>query len=413
MKKLEGWGKKKLKYIVSIQKGKVPKEILTTNFNNELPVYLTMDYLRGVSKQIYYVPNFDKYIVVEDNEILLLWDGSNAGEFLWSKKGVLSSTMAVVKPNNEINKQFLFYRFKDFERYLKDITVGMGIPHVNPQEFLNFSFFIPSLNEQSLIANYLDRKTAEIDDLIAKKERLIELYEEEKRAIINKAVTKGLNPNVKMKDSGIPWLGEIPEHWEVVKFNHYVFLKHGYQFRDYDFTEDGIKVIKITQLLPNGKLDTENVSYIDEKRLDEFRELLIKSGDILMALTGGTIGKIIRVKEVNEPLVQNYRVGNFYPINEKLSKDFLFWLLSSNLILEQIFYVQRETGQPNIGKENFNKMIFGLPPKEEQNQIVEYIGEKITCIDSKIEKTKKMTELLKEYKTSLISEVVTGKRRVV
>jgi len=284
MKELENWEKKKLKHIVSIQKGKVPKEMITTNSNKELPVYLTMDYLRGESKKIYYVPDYEKYILIEDKEILLLWDGSNAGEFLWSKKGVLSSTMAVVKPNDTINKQFLFYRFKDFERYLKDITVGMGIPHVNPQEFLNFSFFIPSLNEQSLIANYLDHKTAEIDELIAKKEHLLELYEEEKKAIINRAVTKGINPNVKMKDSGIPWLGEIPEHWEVKKLK-YVVSKIGSGITPKGganvYKLSGIPLLRSQNIHFNG-LKLDDVAYISKEIHDSMSNSKVKPGDVLL-----------------------------------------------------------------------------------------------------------------------------------
>jgi type I restriction enzyme S subunit len=278
--------------------------------------------------------------------------------------------------------------------------------------FKNIQVVIPPKPEQTAIANYLDRKTTQIDQLIAGKKRLLELYEEEKTAIINKAVTKGIKAIVKMKDSGIDWLGKIPEHWEVVKFNHYVYLRHGYQFRDYDFTSSGIKIIKITQLKANGELDTDNVSFIDENRLNDFQDIIIKDGDILMALTGGTIGKIIRVDKVKEPLLQNYRVGNFFPSKDKLNKSYLFWVLSSNLILEQIFFDQRETGQPNIGKEDFGKMFFLLPNKEEQTAIVQYIEKEIARINAKAEKTKKLIELLKEYKQALISEVVTGKIKV-
>lgn len=280
--------------------------------------------------------------------------------------------------------------------------------------FKKIEIVYPPLDEQTAIANYLDKKTAEIDELIKQKEELLLLFEEEKSAIINQAVTKGINPNVKLKDSKIDWIGEIPEHWNVVKFNHYIRLRHGYQFRDYDFTPYGIKIIKITQLLPNGFLDTENVTYIDEKRKDEFQDIIISNGDILMALTGGTIGKIIRVENITELLLQNYRVGNFFPTNSKISKDFLFWILSSGYVLEQIYFDQRETGQPNIGKENFNSMFIILPAEiEEQNKISYYIGKEISRVKKKISTIKKQINTLKEYKTALISEVATGKVKVI
>jgi type I restriction enzyme S subunit len=217
-----------------------------------------------------------------------------------------------------------------------------------------------------------------------------------------------------MKDSGIEWLGEIPEHCDTASFNHYVFLRHGYQFRNYDFTSTGLKVIKITQLKATGELEVNDVSFIDESRLNEFKDILIEEGDILMALTGGTIGKIIRAPKINEPLLQNYRVGNFFSKNDSITKDFLFWVLSSDLILKQIFFDQRETGQPNIGKEDFGRMFLILPNKiEEQDEIVSFIKNEVERINAKKAKTEKLIDLLTEYRTALISEVVTGKVKVI
>ena len=398
MKELENWEKKKLKHIVSIQKGKVPKEMITTNSNKELPVYLTMDYLRGESKKIYYVPDYEKYILIEDKEILLLWDGSNAGEFLWSKKGVLSSTMAVVKPNDTINKQFLFYRFKDFERYLKDITVGMGIPHVNPQEFLNFSFFIPSLNEQSLIANYLDHKTAEIDELIAKKEHLLELYEEEKKAIINRAVTKGINPNVKMKDSGIPWLGEIPEHWEVKKLK-YVVSKIGSGITPKGganvYKLSGIPLLRSQNIHFNG-LKLDDVAYISKEIHDSMSNSKVKPGDVLLNITGASIGRCYFVENDLGEANVNQHVCIIRPQN--IDTKFLYYILRSNIGQKQIVLEQTGSGREGLNFEVLRNFFIPTTSLQEQQQIVSHIEKQLSLIDSKIEKTKKVIELLKDIK---------------
>lgn len=209
-------------------------------------------------------------------------------------------------------------------------------------------------------------------------------------------------------NTGNQFLGEIPTDWDKVKFNHFVFLRHGYQFRDFDFTQTGIKIIKISQLLSSGELETENVSFIEEERLESFEDILINEGDILMALTGGTIGKIIRVREVNEPLLQNYRVGNFFPINDKLDKGFLFWILSSQIILDQIFFDQRETGQPNIGKEDFGRMFIALPKNTStQTQIANYLDTKTAEIDNIIAAKKKLITLYEEEKAAVINQAVT------
>src|SRR5690554_1485990 len=213
----EHWEVSRIKYYLDYQKGKNPKEI---NFDkgSTSEIYLAMDFLRGEPRQILYVDDTDGYVKVDENEILLLWDGSNAGEFILSKRGILSSTMAVIYLNN-IKKRYSWYYLKNFEPRLKENTIGMGIPHVNGEELKNGYITIPPISEQTSIANFLDLKTSEIDEIIADKKRLLELYEEEKTAIINQAVTKGLDPNAPMKDSGIEWLGEIPEHWEVKKLN--------------------------------------------------------------------------------------------------------------------------------------------------------------------------------------------------
>lgn len=213
----------------------------------------------------------------------------------------------------------------------------------------------------------------------------------------------------KYKDSGIEWIGEIPEHWEIGKFTHNVYLRHGFQFRDFDFTTSGIKIVKITQLKQNGQLDVEeNISYIDSTRLDEFKDILIEKGDILMALTGGTIGKIIRVEEVCEPLLQNYRVGNFFPLKSNLEKDYLFWVLSSNIVLEQIFYDIRENGQPNIGKENFSRMFMPLPnSREVQIAIAFYLDQKTAQIDRIIANKQRLIAHYEEEKQAIINQAVT------
>jgi type I restriction enzyme S subunit len=298
--------------------------------------------------------------------------------------------------------------FKEFCGVL--MKKGAGVANLNVSDVASMLIPLPSLNEQISIANYLDQKTSHIDDLIAKKERLIQLLEEERTAIINQAVTKGLDPTVPMKDSGIEWLGEIPAHWEVAKFNLFITIRHGHQFMNYDFTDDGIKVVKITQLHKDGYLDLSKCSYVSSEQLENYQSILIKEKDILMCLTGGTIGKIIRVGEVNEPLLQNYRVGHFSSGDvSKISDDFIFWLMSSESIVSQILFQMRETGQPNIGMEDFGRMRITIPPLEEQEGIVKYILNKTSEISEILIKSKQEIELLKEYKTALISEVVTGK----
>ena len=309
-----------------------------------------------------------------------------------------------------IDVKFLQYWFIGNKEHIINLAIGGGQPNISQNILKDVRVSCPNFNEQQLIANYLDHKTTQIDTLIAKKEQFISLLQEERTAVINQAVTKGLDPNVPMKDSGIEWLGEIPEHWEVAKFNLYVSIRHGHQFMNHDFTDDGVKVVKITQLHKDGYLDLSKCSYVSSEQLENYQSILIKEKDILMCLTGGTIGKIIRVGEVNEPLLQNYRVGHFSSGKaSKISDDFIFWLMSSESIVSQIFFQMRETGQPNIGMDDFGRMRITIPPLMEQEKIVKHIVNKTVEISEILIKSKQEIELLKEYKTALISEVVTGK----
>ena len=413
------WTLNKVKHNFSFKTGFTPPSGKTEYYENGTHVWINISDLQ--EKEVHDSVNKLTDKALEDYKPEIVPKGSLLYSFKLSVGRVGFNTIDCytneaifsIDPNGSANLNFFYYSLP--EQIIKNANENIYGAKILNQELIKNAFLVaPPPEEQTAIAAYLDRKTAEIDELIADKKRLLELYEEEKTAIINQAVTKGINPDAPMKDSGIEWLGEIPEHWDTVNFNHYVFLRHGYQFRNFDFTSTGIKVIKITQLKASGELEVNDVSYISEDRLDEFRDILIVEGDILMALTGGTIGKIIRAPKIEEPLLQNYRVGNFFPKNDLITKDFLFWVLSSDLILKQIFYDQRETGQPNIGKEDFGRMFFVLPSStNEQDKIVEFIKSEINRIDAKKAKTKKLIDLLTEYRTALISEVVTGKIKVI
>ena len=317
--------------------------------------------------------------------------------------------------SNEVDPLFLNYQLLGHLHKELLSVEGKGFTRINlRQDKVNdLIIFLPPLHEQEQIVKYLDKKTSIIDKLISTKQRKIELLKQQRSSLINEVITKGLDPNVKMKDSGVEWIGEIPESWIVSGFTRFVNIRHGFQFREFDFTDDGIKVVKITQLDRDGYLNLDNCSYINRSRIDEFQRILILENDILMCLTGGTIGKIIKVGKVGEPLVQNYRVGHFSSLNNQIKNDFIFWFMSSHFMISQIFFEIRENGQPNIGIEDFRKMKLTIPPINEQQQIVEYLNKHTQEIDDLVQMEQKKIETLKEYRQSLISEVITGKIKVV
>lgn len=390
----EHWDITKIKYAFNTQKGKTPK-ILIDSKNEGSNVYLSMDYLRGEPKQTFYVSADDSVIITDEDETLLLWDGSNAGEFIKSKKGVLSSTMALIQ-SQIINKKFQWFFFKSFESLLKDSCNGMGIPHVDGKFFRGSVFIVPHETEQTQIANYLDQKTNQIDTLISKKQQFIALLREERIAVINQAVTKGLDPKVKMKDSGIEWLGEIPEHWEVKK------LKYLCKIINEKYSEKPDYVLA----LENIKSWTGEIVGNPYENKMEGDVNLFKANDILFNKLRPYLAKVIKTQSnggcVGELLV--LRANNF------LTPAFLYFRLSSEAIITIVDNSTYGTKMPRASWEKFISLIgIGFPSIDEQNKIIDYIENKICEIEQLISKTQQEIELLKEYKSALISEVVTGK----
>jgi type I restriction enzyme S subunit len=287
---------------------------------------------------------------------------------------------------------------------------GSAQENISNSQIENLDIAIPPTpEEQTAIANYLDRKTAEIDELIADKKRLLELYEEEKTAIINQAVTKGINPDVKMKDSGIEWLGEIPEHWEVKKLKYLADIVLGKMLTK---TNNGNLVKK--KYLRAANIGWLNVNVEDVKEMwfsrDELEKLRLKKNDLLVS-EGGEVGRTcIWRDELEECYIQNsvHKI-TLKSLNNPFYYLFLFYIYGVKGAFDAIV---NRISIAHLTVEKVRDIFFPVPPPAEQTVIVDYIEKELNRINAKAEKTKKLIELLEEYKQALISEVVTGKIKV-
>lgn len=216
------------------------------------------------------------------------------------------------------------------------------------------------------------------------------------------------NEKLKMENYKQTELGLIPEDWEVNRFTDIAELIHGFQFREEHFVENGrFGVIKIGNLTYQGNISLDYLSKTDCDKINNYERLFLKRGDILMALTGGTLGKMSIFNLEEHKYLQNYRVGKFEP-NEKTIKNYIYYLLSSNYVQKRIEDNVNEAAQPNFGKQDFDKIKIPLPPLPEQKKIADCLS----TWDSAIEKQNALINALTDRKKALIQQLLTGKKRL-
>ena len=323
---------------------------------------------------------------------------------------VVSQGYIILQSKTNHDSSYLNYLFREFDiKHMK--SLGQGIRQTISFTHLKDEYLIvPPLSEQQQIVSFLDTKTSLIDSLIEKTQRKIELLKEKRTSLINEVVTKGLNPNVEMKDSGVEWIGEIPSHWERKRLKHVTISINGYSFKSDDFDKKyDIPVLRIGDV--GDEIDFENCVKVKSHFLEEKKEFIVKKNDILIGLTGGTIGKSGKYNYDFSSLL-NQRVG-LLRNKDSVLNGLLYHYVKSEVFIRYIFFDCYGGGQDNISMNDILNMVFPYPPLPEQQQIVEYLDEQTQLIDNTISIEEKRIELLKEYRQSLISEVVTGKRKVV
>ena len=347
---------------------------------------------RDISKNFGLIPeNFDSYQVVDKGYIIirstdLQNDKKSLRVGLVGEHGVITSAYIGLSPTEQIRPDYLFYYLYMCDLKKVFYSLGGGLRQsLRFEEFRRFPVVRPRLEEQKLISSYLDKKTSLIDSLINKIEKKIELLKEQRTSLINRFVTKGLDPNVEMKDSGVEWIGKIPKHWSVIKLKYFSEIKTG---RD-----------------PSS-------SYIEEGQFDVLG-------------TGGVIGKtntpmyehtsliLGRKGTIDKPFIQTrpFWISDvvYYTVTKGFIDSNYLWFLFTQIDFK---YYKYGSTLPSMSSEEYENMKFPLPPENEVRSIQARLNEidsRINCLISSLEKK---TSLLKEYRQSLISFVVTGKLRV-
>ena len=298
------------------------------------------------------------------------------------------------------------YKFGVTRRNVKQTT---GIQNLFLYGLFNETIFVPPLPEQKQISDYLDRKTQKIDDLIEKTERKIELLKEQRSSLINQCVTKGLDPNVEMKDSGVEWIGEIPEGWDIIplrynteKIGSGVTPRGGSEV----YSETGIPFLRSQNIHFRG-LVLEDVVYISQEIHEDMSGSKVQSGDVLINITGGSIGRCCYIEDSTE-----YNLSQHVCIvrpQKHLGTSYLYYFLCSEFGQFQVNLNITGSGREGLNFENLGNFSVPKVPLSEQKQISDYLDHETSKIDQMVDTETKRIELLKEYRQSLISNVVTGK----
>lgn len=307
------------------------------------------------------------------------------------------------------NREYLFYLFSGGELYKGLGKLGTQL-NLNTDTVADIYIPLPTIPEQRAIADFLDRETAKIDTLIQKKERLIELLQEKRAALISNAVTKGLDPSVPMKDSGVEWLGQIPEHWEIKRLGIKCTVKARLGWRGLkasEYIDDGYIFIS-TPNIKETIIDFENVNYISEERYLESPEIMLQVGDVLIAKDGSTLGIVNVVRELPSPATVNSSIAVIRP-REPVCSEFLHYFIAGSYTQSIIHQIKNGMGVPHLFQEDLRKFVLLFPPLFEQQVIADFIDKETARIDLLVDKTRRHMEKLREYRNAMISAAVTGK----
>ncbi|QOW23660.1 restriction endonuclease subunit S [Lysobacter sp. H23M47] len=357
----------------------------------------------------------------------LCWPGDLVINSLWAwGKG-----LGVSQHHGIVSTAYGVYRARDasgiLPRYLHELVrsspfhwelqvrskgVWISRLQLTDESFLNAPLVVPPLDEQAAIVRFLDHADRRIRLAIAAKQKLIKLLEEQKQAIIHRAVTRGLDPDVCLKPSGVAWLGDVPAHWEITRLGRLIKLTTGFPFKSDGFThvDDDIRLMRGINVSP-ARLRWDNVVRWPMSERPNFREYELIPGDIVLGMDRPIIQRGIRlavVKEVDVPSLLLQRVARIR-VRGDLNAEFAALLLSGRNFASYLAPIFTGISVPHLSPEQIKAFRLALPRAEEQQKIVEDVTVRTGAIRSAIDRAEREIELLREYRTRLIADVVTGK----
>lgn len=375
---------------------------LNMDIENSYPVYGGNGF-RGFSKN--YNHNGD-YILI-GRQGALCGNINYASDKFWATEHAV-----VVYKRSNANIKWLGELLKIMN--LNQYSLSAAQPGLSVDRIKRLELPVPPSQEQKAIAQYLDNKTQAIDKKVSLLQKKIDYYTELRKSIINDAVTKGLDKNVELKNSGIDWIGQIPKHWEVLRIKDYTYLKAriGWQgLRSDEFVDNTDWHCVTGTDFKNGVIDWSNCYCVEKDRYDQDSKIQLKENDLLIT-KDGSIGKLAIVNSIPKKATLNSGVFVSRPLKAKYINQYMFWILSSRVFSYFNDYTKNGTTILHLYQNVFERFIYSLPPKKEQIVIANYLNKKTDTIDAIITSIGKQIEHFKELRKTLINDVVTGKIKV-
>ena len=403
------WNIKRVKYLASL-KGRIGWQGLTSDeYIDEGPFLITgIDFCNGgidwencvhiTEERWAEAPE----IHIHNGDLLITKDGTIGKVAIvdnLTTKASLNSGVLLIRPQVDYDKKFLFWVLQsdEFWTWFKLKNVGNStIVHLYQGDFAEFSYTFPMVEEQKAIANYLDAQCSKLDSIIADLEKQIDTLQKYKKSLITETVTKGLDKSAQMKDSGIEWIGQIPEHWSVKRLK--------YVMNNFDSQRKPIEAQNRSQ-----EGDVLYDYYGASGVIDKIDEYIFDETALLIGEDGANL--VLR----NLPLIYiahgKYWVNNHAHILRPKKDSDLYYMAHQMEIIDYSLFITG-SAQPKLSQENLNNVILVVPPLSEQKTMAEYLNEKVSNIDSIIQDKKKQLTIVQGHKKSLIYEYVTGKKRV-
>ena len=324
-----------------------------------------------------------------------------------------NQSLAAIEPSHQLsNYNFLAYflesRYADIRALVGNgLRDGLNLEHIR-----GIQTPLPPLDEQAAIVRYLDHADQKIQAYIGAKQKLIALLEEQRQGVIHQAVTRGLDPNVKLKPSSVEWLGDVPEHWDTVKIQD-LASQIPKSFTDGDWIEspyittDGIRLIQ-TGNIGVGRYLEKGYRYISERTFEELHCTEVTPNDILICRLGEPVARACAAPDLARRMITSVDVC-IVKVREDLNTKFAIYSMASRQYLDWVGSLVRGSTRDRISRFMLSKFGMPFPPKNEQNQIVDNLDKVTAAIDATIDLAHRQTRLMEEYRTRLIADVVTGK----